>query len=62
VRWCWAASRIRMLAASDFAELVVRAVETPEAAGSRFYVKGPEPLTLRQASASTARRWHRRLG
>jgi uncharacterized protein YbjT (DUF2867 family) len=51
-----------MLAASDFAELVVRAVETPEAAGSRFYVKGPEPLTLRQASASTARRWHRRLG
>jgi uncharacterized protein YbjT (DUF2867 family) len=44
--------RLRMLAAADFADLVCRAITSPTAAGHRFYVKGPQALTLPEALAT----------
>jgi uncharacterized protein YbjT (DUF2867 family) len=44
--------RLRMLAAADFADLVCRAITSPAAAGHRFYVKGPQALTLPEALAT----------
>jgi uncharacterized protein YbjT (DUF2867 family) len=38
-----------MIAATDFASMVSRALATPEAAGQRLDVHGPQPLTIRDA-------------
>lgn len=40
---------LRMVAAEDYAALVSKALATPEAAGRRLYVFGPEAITLREA-------------
>jgi uncharacterized protein YbjT (DUF2867 family) len=40
--WHW-------LAAADFAAMVARAFELPEAAGKVFHIRGPEALTMMQA-------------
>ena len=37
---------LHMVAADDYAAMVSRALRTPESAGRRLYVFGPEPLTL----------------
>lgn len=39
----------RWIAAADFAVMVARAFELPEAAGKVFHVRGPEALTMREA-------------
>jgi hypothetical protein len=38
-----------MLAAADFARMVSRALATPESAGQRLDVHGPQPLTIADA-------------
>ncbi len=40
---------LRMVAAEDYAAMVSKALATPEAAGRRLYVFGPEAITLREA-------------
>ena len=40
---------LRPVAAQDFAGMVSRALRTPAAAHREFYVRGPEPMTLREA-------------
>jgi uncharacterized protein YbjT (DUF2867 family) len=39
----------RWLAATDFAAMVARALELPEAAGKVLHIRGPEALTMEQA-------------
>ena len=40
---------LHMVTADDYAAMVSRALTTPESAGRRLYVFGPEPLTLVEA-------------
>ncbi len=40
---------LRMVAADDYAAMVSRALRTPESAGRRLYVFGPESLTISEA-------------
>lgn len=40
---------LHMVAAGDYAGMVSRALRTPESAGRRLYVFGPEPLTIPEA-------------
>ncbi len=44
-----ATTKFRFVAADDYAELVVKALDTPAAANQRFEVYGPEALTIREA-------------
>lgn len=41
--------KFRFVAASDYAEFVVKALDTPAAVNQRFEVYGPEALTIREA-------------
>jgi uncharacterized protein YbjT (DUF2867 family) len=40
---------LRMVAAGDYAAMVSRSLKTPESAGRRLYVFGPEALTISEA-------------